>query len=290
MKWRIIKHEISGNCEKFLVDLMSGHVIEVAAIRHNKMLHLCMPTQIGCAVHCNHCATTYSLCPFVGNIDYSTLSSITKYLVNKYSKEKIALSFSAHGEPLLNWKCISAIAEENKDVVHSVFVTSIGIVKTLDEILQSGSRFAVLYFSIHGSSDGKRALLIPQNASFANLEKLIVFTNDYVKSGGRVVWNYMLHSKNCTKEDAFALISLLQKVNVSISIRFTPYVSIISETESSSMIMPAGENEFNEFIRIMSENSEKIPNISFHVSNIEGKEINVACGQMRAHFLGENRK
>lgn len=290
MNWKIINHQSSGNCEKYLIQVFSGHIIEVAAIKHNGLLHLCMPTQIGCAVHCKHCATTYSRCPFVDNLSYSELSSITEYFVKKYSSEKIALSFSAHGEPLLNWQCISAIAEENQNKVYSIFVTTIGIVHILDEIIQSKKRFTVLYFSVHGTNDNQRALLIPENTNFAKLKKIIEFTNEYVTSGGYVVWNYMVHNKNCSEQDALALISLLRNIKVNISLRLTPYVAITSEVDYNPSIMPASETEFSNFVDTLSNYYEEVPTVSFHISHIEGREINVACGQMRAHFLEENRK
>ncbi len=284
MNWKIIMHQSSGNCEKFLVQLLSGHVVEVAAIRHNGLLHLCMPSQIGCAVHCKHCATTFSECPFGGNLSYSVLNQITNSFIKRYSTEKIALSFSAHGEPLLNWQCISTIIGNNCEKVHSVFVTTIGIVRTLDEILQSKNRFVVFYFSIHGTNDAQRALLIPDSPQFARLDKVIDFTNEYVKGGGRVVWNYMVHSKNCSNQDVLSLILLLKRINVDITLRITPYVTVKSETECVPSIIPATQKDFENFVHAISNHSEEVSNVSFHVSHIEGRDINVACGQMRAHF------
>ena len=277
MSWRIIDCFKENNSEKYLILLENNSIIEVGAIIHNSFMRLCFPTQIGCAINCLHCSTTYSDYPFLGNIKYDHMDSMILYFLEKYKhfKDKLILSFSSHGEPSLNWQAVLQIIYKYKDVFCKIFITTIGSKSMFNNILNLNIDYITLYISVHNADDIKRAALIPKkNTDQANLSDIIYFTNKYIKKGGKVVWNYMMYNGNCSIKDANCLLDLLKQIKYKLDVRLTDYINITPK------IIPAKKNELDSFVEYI--NNNRNTNITFRRSIVEGSGIGVACGQMRA--------
>lgn len=281
MEFKIYQCLRDGNAEKYVLEIKNGVMIELGAIYHNDYLHLCMPTQIGCSVHCLHCATTYARYPFQGNLDVDILDSLIEYFINMYKKDNIILSFSGHGEPLLNWECINFLSDKYRNRVCKVFVTTVGIKNTLQKILKDQKSYITFYLSLHAPSDIVRKKIIPFKDGMARIDDIINFTECYTIKGGAIVWNYMLHKNNSSMKDIKELKSIINNLNASIKLRFTRYMPI----KIDDKIIPAyyiSDEQFNKVSNNIVEEFKGLENVNLSFSDIEGEKIQVACGQMRA--------
>lgn len=284
MEFKIHQCLRDGNAEKYVLEINNGVIIELGAIYHNDHLHLCVPTQIGCPVHCLHCATTYARHPFQGNLDVHILDSLIDYFINVYPKNNIILSFSGHGEPLLNWECIDFLSDKYRNRVRKVFVTTVGIKNTLQKILKDQKNYITFYLSLHAPNDVMRKKIIPIKDEMAKINDIINFTECYTINGGTIVWNYMLHKGNSSIKDIKELKSIINNLNASIKLRFTRYMPI----NIYNKIIPVyyiSDERFDEISSNIIKEFRDLGNVKLSFSNIEGEKIQVACGQMRADNL-----
>lgn len=282
----IVDSNENNKNRKYVLNLDDGCCIEAALFEHRGAIHFCVPTQVGCCIGCHHCSTTYAPVPYVRNLSLIELDNLIKLLeIQLWDKNKPRiLSFSGHGEPMLNWCSVQECGIKNCSMFESIYVTSIGIRHTMGEILSESNFYPGIYFSLHASCDEERGRLIPLTTrkEIANLQQIIDFGRIYTRNGGRVVWNYMICNINSSDEACCRLVGLCQKVDYQLDIRFTKYINIQKENrirEVDNVISHA-------FCEKVSEQLSS--NIHVRFSLMEGEEMGIACGQMRASLQNGN--
>jgi 23S rRNA (adenine2503-C2)-methyltransferase len=175
---------------------------------------ICCSTQSGCPVGCRFCGAGDN---FVRSLTAEEIvSQPVKLLedtgVDPSKMDRLQIMFMSMGEPLLNLKNLTPALKElyQKFPNAALLISSIGpqidyepLVKLSQEIPTIG-----LQFSVHESTDEKRNKLIP----FA--KKLELQTLSYVgvvwrwMTGRQPFFNYCVHDKNNTDEDALNLFDL----------------------------------------------------------------------------------
>ena len=278
----IINTYESENNRKFILKLIDGAFVEIALFKHHNAIHFCIPTQVGCSMGCIHCATTYSTMPFIRNLSFSELCDIIVMMNERISDKNspLVLSFSGHGEPMMNWRNVYRCIEKYCNEFSDIYITSIGINDIMNNITSQMKYYPKIYFSIHGSVDEERALLIPsvKNEHIANLKQIIEFGRVYTQLGGQVVWNYMLCSTNSSKTSLKNLIDICFYIDYPLEIRFTKYINIYEDTG----IMETKDNVIREFYQSIQD--QVSANIRIRLSLLEGEDMGIACGQMRAYM------
>lgn len=281
MLWNICKILESKNSKKYLIELEDNLVIEIGEILHNGYIHLCISSQVGCPVNCIHCATTYSDIAFFRNITFDELNDIVDFFLNKTKAQglPIIISFSGHGEPMLNWENVYKICDIYKNKVEDIFVTTIGIKNVMNEVLKHN--FIKIFISLHGVSDKQRNKIIPNFNKNAQIKDILSFSKQYALKGGRIVWNYLMTQDNTNIKSANTLVKLLNEIDVPIEVRFTKYINIGVDNG----IIPPNIYEIETFLNTINQmrnfNERKW---TCRLSNIEGEDINVACGQLKASY------
>ena len=265
---------------KFVFELQDGAFIESSLFIHQNLLHYCVPSQVGCPLRCNHCATTYSRVPYIRQLTNMELIEMVELMQENSDNIELpwVLSFSGHGEPMLNWDAVSETMEYFRGKFSVYYLTSVGIVNMFEKI-QENSILPVIYFSMHGSCDEERNKIIHQKENYriADLEQLLKFGRVYVHKGGKIVWNYMVCSFNSAEESKARLEDLIRKIDYPLEIRLTKYTDI----GKKNGIKGVTDQEIEE----MYERLMNVKNLMVHVrkSWLEGVEIGIACGQLRAH-------
>lgn len=281
----IIDRYEENNNKKYIIQLQDGYFIEAALFEHRNAIHFCIPSQVGCCVGCRHCSTTYAQVPYVRNLSSRELNNIVELLITQLWNKNIpkVLSFSGHGEPMMNWENIQKCARDNINRFLNIYLTSIGIVCTMHEILLGLDFYPNIYFSLHASCDNERAELIPLagNEQIANLQQIIEFGKYYTQMGGQVIWNYMICNVNSSDESFQRLLGLCRKVDYSLDIRFTKYIDI----RKNNKIKEIDSAVSKAFCQKISEQVSS--NIHVRFSTLEGEEMGIACGQMRAFLQDE---
>lgn len=278
----IIKSFEKKNMKKYCVQLDDESLIETALFEHHGEIHFCLPTQVGCSMRCKHCATTYASKPYIRNLSYNELIKMIELMREQLWTDEypLILSFSGHGEPMMNWENIQRCASIYCNSFDDIYVTSIGVIDIMNEIIRSMDFCPCIYFSIHGSSDEERGKLIPSAMSIniASLNQIIEFGKIYTQNGGRVVWNYMLCNINCLNESFEQLLALCKKVNYNLELRFTKYIDIHKDNGIKEVEDTAIYGFYQKLLKQLSSN------IHVRLSSLEGEEMGIACGQMRAYM------
>lgn len=276
----IVEHCKDQNNNKYCIKLDDGPIIEAALFLHHNAIHFCIPTQVGCNMKCRHCTTTYAETSYCRNLITDELLEIINLLKKQLKDEDIPyiLSFSGHGEPMMNWDNVQKCIISCKELFSDIYVTSIGRNDIMDKILSDYIIHPVFYFSIHGSNDDERAKLIPSvnDDKIASLDRIVEFGNAYSKLGGRVVWNYMLCNINSSEESVNRLIRLCNTVEYSLELRLTKYINIQFDNGIKACKDNVSYKIFNRLSRKLNSN------IRIRLSQIEGESMGIACGQLRA--------
>lgn len=153
-----------GNSRLISFTLSGGCVVEAAVIDHWQEIHVCLPTMAGCPVSCRHCATTYSEPPFIRNLTAVELTAMGRRLLEMAASTGLprVLSFSGHGEPLLNWAAVESSAKALGGGADKLYVTTIGIPSVFRQVLSADQRLFTFFLSLHGSRDKERNRIIPR--------------------------------------------------------------------------------------------------------------------------------
>lgn len=276
----IISSYEKKNDRKYCLQLKDGVIIEAALFEHRNAIHFCIPTQVGCNMGCKHCSTTYAPVPYIRNLSSIELNEMIEMMRNQLWNKRLpwVLSFSGHGEPMLNWNNIQKCVDICHNEFSNIYITSIGFIHIMKRILLKSDFYPSIYFSIHGSSDNERTQLIPsaQSQTVANLQQIIDFGRLYTQQSGRVVWNYMLCNINSTIESFQQLLKLCECVDYPLELRFTKYIDICKNNN----IQEIEDNIIRTFYQKFLEQAPS--NIHIRLSSLEGEEMGIACGQMRA--------
>lgn len=280
----LIKSIPNQTGEKLLYSLNDGAIIEVAVFAYNGTekngIHICMPSQVGCSVGCSFCATTHSPIPFLRSLSKNELIEIVHLIRQrniKYNHIDV-ISFSGHGEPLLNYAAVIDCIKAYEHSIGKGFITTVGRKQVFDEIIQQKIiPPAQFFFSLHGSTDEQRQMIIPKHPWMASLADLQVFSRYLLSLNEVVTFNYMLAQHNTSEDSAKRLADYLSEIG-NVSIRFTP-VFAINNLKKSQI-----SSNKDRFLNAFSESIQG-ESISWRISNPTGSEIGIACGQMRAHIL-----
>ena len=281
---KLYQRSIDSTGNKKYIFLLNGNVVvEAAVFIHNALEHFCVPSQIGCPLGCRHCATTYAPIPYIGQLSFNDMIEMINYLLND-SQNLVpkVLSFAGHGEPMLNWRCVENTMKYYDKYFTSFHLTSVGIQKTMNEIL-IGSCRPIIYFSIHGSCDQERGILIDytKNSMIANFNQIISFCSQYTFMGGKCIWNYMVHKGNFTEYSINKFVTVCQSIDFPLEIRFTKYndINIHNKIEEIDI------SKIKETLLLF---QSLLPaNVKTRLSILEGDTTGVACGQLRANVLCE---
>lgn len=176
---------------------------------------VCCSTQSGCPVGCRFCGAGDN---FVRSLTAGEIVSQTKYLfedmhIHAENVQRMQIMFMSMGEPMLNFKALSeAIVQLNALYPEARLLISSSGPKVKDYSALNFLSVMVdtvgLQFSIHESTDEARNLLIPFEAKLT-LAEIAKKGEDWNKATGRkTFFNYCVHDKNNTAEDADRLYAL----------------------------------------------------------------------------------
>lgn len=276
-----------GSAKKYIFVLLDDSIVEMAVFVHKEQIHFCVSTQVGCPVGCLHCATTYAPVQYRRNMNTKEICEMIEFAFRqeRSGRQKV-LSFSGHGEPLLNWKTVSEVMAALGDKFDRIYVTTIGRRSIFKQILEKGLTDVVFYLSLHGSTNEERSVLIPGREGVSTVEELFAFARTYSLRGGKIVLNYMLHSQNCGPDSMKRLLEMLKGCNQNVSIRFTD----VNPIEEKTAVIPLSKEEKENAVSCFLTGRTQEEKWEYRYSTLEGNPIKIACGQLRASRIRETDK
>ena len=302
-----------GMTSKLLLGLPDGNSVETVLMHHDYGYSVCVSSQVGCDMHCAFCAS--GLKGAVRNLTAPEIiaqvylfnerlrqrngqaslkeaqqtqqAAITKqYKQDKQSKPDMVsrVVVMGSGEPMLNFDAVL----EALDFLHredtcfmsyrNMTISTCGIIPGIKRLEEQGKPIN-LAVSLHAVRSDMRTSLMPVNKGFPCVD-VIAAAEAYSQAGGRqVTYEYiLLKDKNDSVQDAELLSNYLRYKHASVNlIPANPVPEQGFERPSKGAI--------ERFVKVLAKNR-----INATVRKEMGKDIDAACGQLRAKFAKEQEQ
>ena len=268
--------------EKKETEKVKGIAVEAVLYRYNSFKErtvICCSTQCGCPVGCAFCGTGKF---FVRNLTSDEIVEqveVALHTIDCPTDEiaKFQIMFMSMGEPFLNYTnlegAIITLAEKypNAQLLVSTSAPK-SITANFGRFINLSKKYEKvgIQFSVHESSDDRRAKLIPTPTSL--LSEIGILGEEWAaQTGRRPFFNYCVHEGNNKQEDIECLLK-----------SFNPYVwectlSVICEKDNTV------KNAIEEKLDIIKDFSKRMAaaGFSLRVFNPAGQDdIGGGCGQL----------
>lgn len=279
------QNSADGMTSKLLLGLPDGNSVETVLMHHDYGYSVCVSSQVGCDMHCAFCASGLN-----GAIRNLTAAEIVAqvYLFNERLRSKQAMVsrvvVMGSGEPMLNFdEVLGAL-----DFLHSedtsfmsyrnMTLSTCGIIPGIKKLQEQGKPIN-LAISLHAVRDELRTSLMPVNKGY-NFVDVIAAAEEYSQAGGRqVTYEYiLLKDKNDSVKDAELLSNFLRYKHATVNL-------IPANPVPEQGFERPGKQAIERFVKILQKNR-----INATVRKEMGKDIDAACGQLRAKFAKEQEK
>lgn len=272
--------ESSDGVAKHLWCLSDGEVVESVLIPAGGRLTLCVSSQAGCALACKFCATGWS-----GFRRQLTVGEIVgQYRVSaRWARERelgpvTNVVFMGMGEPLANrrrlFPALSSLNVGYGIGARRITVSTVGVVPGILALAEREEQFR-LALSLHAPVSELRAELVPLEKRYP-LAEVIEAVEAFGRRGGRrVTFEYtMIRDVNDALELALPLAELARRVGAFVNLiplNPIPYLDW----------QPSRKHRLREFGAKL-----ESAGVAVAVRRPRGREIDAACGQLRASSEG----
>ena len=264
---------------KHLWRLADGELIESVLIPTKKRMTLCISSQAGCAIACTFCATGWG--GFHRQLTAGEI--VSQYRASRRWAERNGrgpitnIVYMGMGEPLANRKSVHAslsILNQGYGVgARRITVSTVGVVPGIIELAERPEQFG-LALSLHAPETELRGSLIPLEKTHP-LPELLEALRKFEDSGGkRITFEYtMIRGVN----DHMALAPKLADIAIQVRafVNLIPFNPIPYQDWRSS-----SPERIREFAAVL-----QAAGVSAAVRETRGRDIDAACGQLRAHTL-----
>ena len=274
-----------GLTSKILLGLPDGNSVETVLMHHDYGYSVCVSSQVGCDMRCAFCAS--GLKGAVRNLSAAEIIAQV-YLFNERIREhKQMVSrvvVMGSGEPMLNFDAVLGALDffHREDTCfmsyRNMTISTCGIIPGIKRLAEQGKPIN-LAVSLHAVRNDLRTSLMPVNKGFPFVD-VIAAAEAYSEAGGRqVTYEYiLLKDKNDSVQDAELLSNYLRYKHASVNlIPANPVPEQGFERPSKAAI--------ERFVKVLTKNR-----INATVRKEMGKDIDAACGQLRAKFAKEQEK
>ncbi len=274
----------SDGTVKHLWRLADGELVESVLIPAAGRLTLCISSQAGCALGCTFCGTGWA--GFrrhltAGEIVFQFRASRAWAVENDYGRISNVV-YMGMGEPLSNRKALHpslTILNQGYGLgARRITISTVGVVPGILELAERPEQFR-LAVSLHSPESEARRKLIPLEKRHPLPELLEALRRFDAAGGRRITFEYtMIRGIN----DALTLAPKLAELASSLDafVNLIPFNPIPYQDWRAS-----GGERIEEFRRILEERG-----VAVAVRVPRGRDIDAACGQLRASALVELRK
>lgn len=271
-----------GLTTKVLLQFPDGASVETVLMHHDYGYSICLSSQVGCNMGCAFCAS--GLLGMQRNLTAAEILAQLYYFqqeLNSQNERISRLVVMGSGEPLLNLdEVLKAL-----DILHSDFgqgigyrnmtISTCGIIPGIERLTKEG-RTINLAISLHAADEALRDRLMPINKKYHFLEVMAAADNYEKQNGRQVMYEYILLADiNDQKEAAAQLVKTLRGRNCVVNL-------IPANPVPEKGFARPSDKAVNAFFQIL-----KKERINVTVRKEMGKDINAACGQLRAKALRE---
>lgn len=264
---------------KHLWRLADGELVESVLIPGDDRLTLCLSSQAGCGMGCTFCATGF------GGLrrNLTTGEIVSQYRASQRwaleaGRGRISnVVFMGMGEPLANRRSLFpalTILNQGYGVgARKITVSTVGLVPGILELAQRPEQFR-LALSLHAPESGLRRSLVPLEARYPLPEVMGALRVFDAAGGKRITFEYtLIRGINDLPALARKLAELADDLRAFVNL--IPYNPIpFTDFE------PSPPERIRAFAGILEERG-----IAVAVREPRGRDIDAACGQLRARAL-----
>lgn len=265
--------------KKFLFELADGNFVESVWMKYHHGNSVCISSQVGCRMGCRFCAST------LDGLERSLLPGEMLdqiYAISRSTGERVSnVVVMGTGEPLDNYdnllQFIRMLTDEDGLNIsqRNVTVSTCGLVENMKRLADEKLQIT-LALSLHGSTQEKRAELMPIARKYQIQEVIEACRYYFEQTGRRVTFEYSLvGGVNDTDNDAKNLCKLIGDLNC--------HVNLIP-------VNPIKERDFiqSEQRDIMKfKNKLESKHINVTIRREMGRDIDGACGQLRRRISAQ---
>jgi 23S rRNA (adenine2503-C2)-methyltransferase len=264
---------------KHLWRLRDGQLVESVLIPKERRLTLCISSQAGCAMGCTFCATGWGgfdrqLTPgeIVGQYRASR-----RWAEGRDQGSLTNIVFMGMGEPLANRQALhpalTILNHGYRVGARRITVSTVGVVPGILELARREEQFR-LALSLHAPESELRRGIIPLEKRYPLPEVMDALRRFDAAGGKRITFEYtMIRGVNDDLALAPKLAELAREVGAFVNlIPFNPipYVDWV----------PSAPGRVRAFAAALEERG-----VAAAVRETRGRDIEAACGQLRAHAL-----
>ena len=273
----------SDRTAKHLWRLRDGELVESLLIPDRKRLTLCLSSQAGCAMGCTFCATGwagFSRQLTAGEIAAQYRASQRWANENDYGPITNVV-YMGMGEPLANRRAVQTSLTILNQGFHvgarKITVSTVGLIPGILELAERPEQFG-LALSLHAPVSELRRSLIPLETRYPLPELMAAIREFREKKGRRVSFEYaMIQGINDAEELAQKLADLARGVQA--------FVNLIPFNPIPYQDWRPSERSRIEFYRATLERA----GVSAAIREPRGRDIEAACGQLRARAAASTR-
>lgn len=279
----IVKKQVSyDGTIKYLLKLNDGNLVESVLMRYTYGNAVCVSSQVGCNMGCSFCAS--GLLKKVRDLSASEMVAQVMCVqldLNKSNERVSHIVIMGIGEPFDNYdnvmKFIYCINEAKGLAIGArhISVSTSGIVPKIIKLMEEKIQIN-LAISLHASNNEIRNKIMKVNQAYNmdNLkEALLQYCN---KTNRRITFEYiLLKGINDSTENALELVKWLD--GTCSYVNLIPYNAV-----NESNYQRSDEKSINNFYNLL-----KKYKINVTIRREFGKDIDAACGQLRAKSEGK---
>lgn len=270
---------------KLLLGLPDGNSVETVLMHHDYGYSVCVSSQVGCDMHCAFCAS--GLNGAVRNLSAAEIVAQV-YLFNERLRGENAqvsrVVVMGSGEPMLNFDNVLGALDflHREDTCNMSYrnmtLSTCGIIPGIKRLEEQGKPIN-LAISLHAVKNELRTSLMPVNKGYPFVD-VIAAAESYSRASGRqITYEYiLLKNKNDSPQDAELLSNYLRYKQASVNL-------IPANPVPEQGFERPSKNAVERFVHILQKNR-----INATVRKEMGKDIDAACGQLRAKFAKEQER
>jgi len=261
--------------------LADGELVESVLIPTERRLTLCISSQAGCAMGCTFCATGWG--GFDRNLSAGEI--VAQYRASRrwadtHDMGQITnIVYMGMGEPLANREALHRSLTILNQGYHAgarrITVSTVGLVPGILSLAERPEQFR-LALSLHAPVSELRSELIPLEARYPLPEVMEALRRFDAAGGKRITFEY----------------TMIEDVNDDLAL-IEPLAALAAQVRAFVNLIPFNPIPYREWgpspsprIRAFAAGLER-HGVSVAVRETRGRDIDAACGQLRAHTLVE---
>ena len=267
---------------KYVFETRDVQCVESVYIPSPKRVTLCISTQVGCAFGCKFCASGAD--GLVRNLSADEIVSQVLLIKKDNPDRRISnIVIMGMGEPLANYEqTLRAIKIINDPgclqiAARKITISTCGIPDKIIRLAHEGLQVE-LSISLHAAEDGLRTSLMPVNEKYG-ISEVKKAAKEYMRITNRIVtFEYILIAGcNDRREDAQKLSQLLKDMQCKVNL-------IVYNPRAGAEFSAPSPMAVKDFSALLEKSG-----INYTLRKSRGRDINSACGQLRAELLSREK-